>query len=109
MEKLIEKLYEETYESKLTPYDLLQNLKLDNYHDITFSKIDDSLIATVFCDLVTGESAEFEYIFVNDKLDSLIQVSPFISQSVLYQRETEINKLRYKIKGILQTKVSNSA
>lgn len=109
MEELIKKLYEEIYGPKVRPQDLLQNLKLDNYYDVIFNKQDDFLLARVFCDLATGEKAEFEYIFVDDKLESLTQVSPTIPQNILYHRETEINKLRNKIKNMLTTRSSISA
>lgn len=101
MQNALNNLYEEIYGSKLKPQDLLNNLELDNYHEIKFTKKGHSLVATVICDLNTGERAEFKYIFKEDKLEKLIQLSPTTSQNILYDRKKEIYKLRKELQSML--------
>lgn len=97
MEKLIQLLYEEIHEPKVSPQDLLKNLELDNYHDVLFKKENNYIIATVLCDLANNEPGEFKYSFLNNKLESLIQISPHVQHNILYDRNTEIQQLRSKI------------
>lgn len=97
MNHSLTELYDEMYGVKVKPEDLLVNMKLDNYHHINFEKKDDVLIATVKCDLANGDLGEFQYRFIDSKLDTLLQITPIISENVLYDRTTEINKLRKSI------------
>lgn len=103
MYKLINNLYDEIYGSKVRPEDLLNNMNLENYHDVKFSKIDNQLIATVKCDLKNGELGIFEYSFINNKLENLIQVSP--TNITIYDRKTEIENLRKEIKNNIHTNI----
>lgn len=97
MEKLIEKLYEETYSHKITPHTLLNNLSLSNYTSINFVKKNEMLIAHVSCFLQNATEAEYRYFF---KENSLYKLESEIEGAIetLYDREIEKQKLVNQIK-----------
>lgn len=97
MEKLIEKLYEETYSHKITPHTLLNNLSLSNYTSINFVKQNEILIAYVSCFLQNANEAEYRYFFKEDSLYKLESEIDGVSET-LYDREIEKQKLVDQIK-----------
>lgn len=90
MNHLIEKLYDEIHGPKLTPYELLENMKLKNYLSVDFTKDKDFLIGITKCYLPSGELAIFKYFFdTSNKLMKLIsQVNG--NEEELYNREKSI-------------------
>lgn len=95
---LVEKLYEELYEPKLLPQDLLSNLELQNYKSIKFKQEKNTTIAIVQCYLADGELATYNYFFNENKLDKLLKVNEGENNTILYDRSYEICKLRKKLK-----------
>lgn len=107
--ELFEKLYEEVYSPKLTPKNLLDNMKLDNYHSVDFFKEDGVIIAITKCDLPNGNQGEFKYIFKNEKLIKLSQEFDNKPAITLYDRENEINKLRNELKATIKSNCHNAS
>ena len=62
---LFNEIYNLTYLPILTPNNLLDNLKLDNYNSISFKKSEDSIISEINC-TINKESVTFYYIFDKD-------------------------------------------
>lgn len=103
MNKLIEKLYDETYSPKITPQTLLNNLKLTNYTAINYKKNNEFLVAYVNCYLQNAVKAEYRYYFKDDllyKLESNIEDV----LDVIYDRENEKEKLVNQLKGYSKSK-----
>lgn len=97
MLETIERLYDEIQGPKLTPYELLENLKHPNYISVDFSKNrENNIIVYTKCLLEDGNSAIFTYLFDKDnKLVSLKSMVCGIEEEV-YNRKVEIEKF-YRI------------
>lgn len=106
MKNLIEKLYEEEYSPKLTPENLLSNLKLDNYNKINFEKINNFIFAHVFCYLENNMEAEYIYQF-KDSL--LIKLESNINGNIktIYCREQEKRKIINQIHQFENKNIAN--
>ncbi|WP_144593988.1 hypothetical protein [Priestia flexa] len=91
--KNIELLYDEIHGPKLTPYELLENIKLPNYTSVDFSKNNENnIVAYTKCLLENGDSATFTYVFNNEnKLLSLRSNVSGVEEEV-YNRKNEIDK-----------------
>ncbi|TCT23348.1 hypothetical protein EDD68_10762 [Melghiribacillus thermohalophilus] len=98
MQKLIKKLYDELYSPKLTPEELLNNIKHDNYISVNFSREDGKIIGITKCYLKNGLLAEYKYVFDNEK--KLIKLSSNIcgEEEIIYDRDTAIKKIYKEIK-----------
>jgi len=59
---MFNKIYELSYLPLLTPYNLLDNLKLDNYTSINYKKTDNGILAEISC-LVDNCAMTFYYEF----------------------------------------------
>jgi predicted nucleic acid-binding protein len=93
MKDTISKIYDELYAPKLTPYELLDNAKLDNYVSVSFSTENGVLIGKTKCYITDNELAEFIYTF--DQENKLMSLN-FLQQGKkveIYNRITEIKKL----------------
>ncbi|NFA42961.1 hypothetical protein EXM65_10330 [Clostridium botulinum] len=78
--KLFNEIYELTYLPILTPNNLLDNLKLDNYNSILFKKNDTGIIAEISC-TVDKENVTFYYEF--DK-------SNYLNEAYYYEHKEKI-------------------
>ncbi|MCP1398621.1 MULTISPECIES: hypothetical protein [Bacillus cereus group] len=104
MKSLMEKLYEELYSPKITPYELVSNAKLSNYNYVNMTKSEDGgLYVESSCILDDGESAIFMYYFdVNDHLITLKSVIGNLEETI-YHRPDEILKVKVQLQNIIQT------
>lgn len=98
MEDLINKIYEETYSPKLTPQNLLANLKLPNFNEINYKKEKDYLVAYVSCYLEDTSLAEYRYYFKEDLLYKLESEIEGVTE-VIYDREIEKQNLVTQFKS----------
>lgn len=72
MENEIKKLYEMLYSPIITPYNLLENAKLDNYSYVNYYKGKDGLIAEMKCKMDNYKEVIFYYEFDNnDRLNKI--------------------------------------
>ena len=62
----IKELYQLLYSAIITPYNLLENAKLDNYSYVKFYDSDNGLIAEMECKDNIGRSKKFYYHFNHD-------------------------------------------
>lgn len=93
----LNQLYSEIYEPKLLPQDLLENLNLDNYISVNFTKSNGNTKAITKCYLANGSIAEYVYTFRDSKLFRLEEMTSDNSSIVLYDRENEIIKLKEEL------------
>lgn len=93
MLETIERLYDEIHGPKISPYELIENVKLPNYISVNFSKDrDNNIIAYTKCLLEDGNNAVFTYAFDEDnKLISLKSLVHGVEEEI-YNRKTEIEK-----------------
>ncbi|GAB1804607.1 MULTISPECIES: hypothetical protein [Priestia] len=93
MSEKIKRLYDEMHAPKLTPYELIENLRLPNYSSVDFSKdSENNIIAYTKCVLEDGNNAMFKYIFdVENKLVSLTSIVHGVEEEV-YNRKKEVEK-----------------
>lgn len=94
MLKSIELLYDEIHGPKLTPYELLENIKLPNYTAVDFSRDNENnIVAYTKCLLESGDNAMFTYVFDNEnKLISLRSNIKGVDEEI-YNRKIEIEKI----------------
>ncbi|MCR6850324.1 MULTISPECIES: hypothetical protein [Bacillus] len=93
MLETIERLYDEIHGPKLTPYELIENVKLPNYTSVDFSKdSENNIIAYTKCLLEDGSNAIFTYVF--NKENKLMSLKCVVrgSEEEVYNRKIEIEK-----------------
>lgn len=92
MNKRIKKIYDLLYSPIVTPYNLLENAKLDNYSYVTYYKGKDGLIAEMQCSMDDEGEVIFYYNFdFEDKLSQIYMMQNGEKQLV-FDRKTEIEK-----------------
>lgn len=94
-----EKIYELTYLPLVTPYNLLDNLKLDNYEEINYKKIETGIIAEIICQV---EKVLMKFYYSFNKENKL--------ESIYYYENGEINFLfnRYDLLTNLRSSYINN-
>jgi len=93
MLETIERLYDEIHGPKLTPYELLENVKLPNYISVEFGKgSEDEIKAYTKCILEDGSTAVFIYTF--DKANKLLSLKSKVNdiEEEIFNRKTEIER-----------------
>lgn len=94
MNKQIKKIYDLLYSPIVTPYNLLENAKLDNYSYVNYSKGKDGLIAEMKCNIEYEGEAIFYYHFdIEDKL-SKIFMNKNGKTDLVFDRKTELENAK---------------
>lgn len=90
MSDYIKKIYDMMYSPIITPYNLLENSKLDNYAYVKYYKSGNDLIAEMQCDLQEEGIKTFYYHF--DARDYLqrIYVGDQNSKELIFERDSAI-------------------
>lgn len=89
----IDKIYELTYSPLLTPYNLLDNLSLDNYSSINYSKTNNNIISEITC-LVDNEEFKFYYLFDENQFLKEIYYYENENKEYLFNREVSLAEIR---------------
>ncbi|WP_340035038.1 hypothetical protein [Bacillus sp. FSL K6-0993] len=89
---IIEHLYDEIHGPKLTPYELLENVKLPNYISVDFKTENDFIIGISKCKINKDEIATFTYFF--NKENKLVRLTSNVNgeNSEIYNREKAIKE-----------------
>ena len=90
---MFSRIYDLTYQSILTPHNLLDNLELDNYTNLNYSKKDGMTVCEIRC-LVDDEAWVFYYLF---NKESHLQSAYYIENNekvYLFNRKSELQDLR---------------
>lgn len=91
----VNKLYELFYKPLVTPYNLLENAKLDNYQYVKYYIKNDFLVTEMKCINTLNESVIFYYLFDKDNLlQQIYQKFPKGKKELLFDRHTEFENLR---------------
>ncbi|MBM7605949.1 hypothetical protein JOC75_003977 [Metabacillus crassostreae] len=93
MIETIECLYDEIHGPKITPYELLENVKLPNYISVDFSTdSNNNIVAYTKCLLEHGDYVVFTYVFDKDNKLLSLKSTIYGIEDELYNRKTEIEK-----------------
>lgn len=89
----INRLYDLMYKDIVTPFNLLENAKLDNYEYVKYYKDNGFLVAEMKCSLSKYDSRIFYYYFdSNNMLQEIYQENDASYRELLFDRKSEINK-----------------
>lgn len=94
MDANIQKVYDMMYSPIITPYNLIQNAKLDNYSYVKYYKSGNGLIAEMECKIPTEGTCVFYYYF--DKKDYLKKILMKQGEAIetVFDRTHEIEKAK---------------
>ena len=94
MDSYIAKIYELMYSPIVTPYNLLENAKLDNYQYVNYYKGKSGLIVEMKCSMDEGKEVVFYYHF--DKDDSLMEIHEEVDGEIkiIFNRYNELSNVK---------------
>lgn len=93
----IEQLYKLVFSPLITPYNLLENAKLDNYEYVNYSTENNKFIVEMKCTMEDNSKAVFTYFFdKNDNLQKAIMLSNGIHETI-FDRNEEMEKIKGRI------------
>lgn len=97
MEKYIDRLYTLLHSPMITPYNLLENAKLDNYNYVKYYKGLNGLVAEMECINEDLKELIFYYEFnKNDELENIVMKDQQDIELV-FSREEEIEQVKNRI------------
>lgn len=90
---LFNKIYDLTYSPLLTPYNLIETLKLDNYISLNMKKNDIGIVAEISC-LIDNNVYTFIYEF--DKNDYILSLYYYENKTIhyLFNRNEDLKNLK---------------
>ncbi|MCK4259844.1 MAG: hypothetical protein KAX49_12745 [Halanaerobiales bacterium] len=84
-------IYDLLFSPIVTPYNLLDNIKLPNYEYINYYKGDQGIICELKCDIEDeGEGVFFYYFDSEDKLDTITVSLKKADPIVIFKRSEEL-------------------
>lgn len=93
MDNYINKIYELLYSPMITPYNLLENAKLENYSYVSYYKGECGLIAEMKCYIEgEGESTYYYHFNEKDRLES-VSVKKGRKKAIVFDRKVELEGL----------------
>lgn len=109
MQSNIRKIYELLHSPILTPYNLLENVKLDNYNYVNYYKGEIGIICEMECFENNNTVVKFYYHFDNnDHLYKVLMDSKNNKQEELFHRDSELKKELNKYSTHKNQKISNA-
>ncbi|EOU2100369.1 hypothetical protein C0L85_03870 [Clostridium perfringens] len=99
MNTIVDEIYKLTYSPLLTPYNLLDNLNLENYITINYSKVDNNILSEIVC-LIDDVKMNFYYLF--DEQQFLKEIYYFENEvkHFLFNREFALEEARLEYTSI---------
>lgn len=90
---LFNKIYDLTYSPLLTPYNLIETLKVDNYISLNMKKNDIGIVAEISC-LIDNDVYTFIYEF--DKNDYILSLYYYENNNIhyLFNRNEDLQSLK---------------
>lgn len=101
MEKYIDKLYTLLHSPIITPYNLLENAKLDNYNYVKYYKGNNGLIAEMQC--INDDAIEVTFFYEFNRKDELdiVFMKDGSDLEVVFSRNEEIENLKERIEQLI--------
>lgn len=90
---MFNKIYELSYMPLLTPYNLLDNLKLDNYTSINYKKVNNCILAEISC-LIDKCAMTFYYEFDSSNYLNKIYYYEDNNMNFLFDRESLLDSYK---------------
>ncbi|MHB1418882.1 MAG: hypothetical protein ACYCX4_04730 [Bacillota bacterium] len=101
MDEKIRQVYDMFFSPLVTPHNLLDNARLENYEFVTYSKMGTGLLVSMRCNIDLNITATFFYHFdVNDFLQTVVMESDN-GQEIIFDRQKEAQTL---VDRILKTR-----
>jgi len=99
IDETIKEIYNMLYSPVVTPYNLLDNARLENYDYVMYKRSDIGLVAILRCTVEPGFKPDFYYYF--DQKDNLLKIimQTEENEEVIFDRQSEIKKLEKKYKN----------
>lgn len=94
MDNYLKELYELTYTPLVTPYNILENIKLDNYKYIKYSKWEEGIVAEINCLVDDEVDTIFMYYFDDKNYLQKIYMKQDDEGSFVFNRKTRIEEVR---------------
>lgn len=96
---LINQIYNQTYSPLLTPYNLIETLKLDNYISLNMEKNSYGIVSKIRC-VIDERPINFYYQF--DKNDHLLTIYYYENRKItyLFNRNENITSLKSEFKRV---------
>ena len=90
---LFNKIYNLTYSPLLTPYNLIETLKLDNYISLNMKKNDIGIVAEISCII---DDNLFTFIYEFDKNDYILSLYYYENNNIhyLFNRNEDLENLK---------------
>lgn len=79
--------------SILTPFNLVQYLKIDSYKNLHISKKDNTLVARIDFEKYNNLQSMFYVFDYDDKLLEIYNIDDEGNKSIVFNKENEVNKL----------------
>lgn len=100
-------LYNLMFKDIVTPFNLLENAKLDNYKYVKYYSQKEYFITEMKCCMGNEDVRVFYYYFDQDnKLQKIYQKCSIGKKELLFDRDLEIEKLNLKIVNKEKQKIS---
>lgn len=90
MKDRIKKIYDMMYSPILTPYNLLENAKLDNYKYVKYYSNNIGIVAEMQCAIADDDIKTFYYQFDNRDFLQEIYCDLNGEKDIIFKRDTEI-------------------
>lgn len=90
---LFKEIYDLTYLPLLTPYNLIDNLKLENYISVKYTKKDNNIIAEIDC-VIDERIMTFYYEFDSESNLRLVYYYENNNIEYLFDRESMLKELK---------------
>lgn len=98
MENYIDKIYKLMYSPIVTPYNLLENAKLDNYSYVNYYKGEYGITAEMKC--ITDDEVETVFYYNFDHEDKLFDIHMEVDsvKTLVFDRKEELMDLKSKFR-----------
>lgn len=105
----IKKIYDLLYSPIITPYNLLENAKLENYSYVNYYKGKQGLIAEMKC--ITDDNIEAIFYYHFDSEDKLLRVymETDSETSIVFDRENELKEIKNEYLNRLKNNTASKA
>lgn len=103
LDDYIEKFAKLFYSPMLTPYNLLENLELDNYLSINYFKQDNSILADIVF-LNNNKEITYRYVFDRDNFLQTIYCIDEEDMILQFDRHEDIEKLKNEVQTVTKFK-----
>lgn len=96
MDEKIYQLYELLYSPIITPYNLLDNARLDNYEFVNYSKVDKGLLVSMKC-TIDNESVIFSYYFDEKDFLQTVTMETDSSREIVFDRNKDAHIIEDRV------------